>query len=948
MKQKLTFLILALFTAMGAWATVTMPTLTSDVTNPHYYTIKNYRSTKYATYAGPSTQLSQISEANMYSLWYFVENAGGVSIVPAIDPSVKLASTTSATATGSVWYLVENPHNAGYFCVSLSSGATTNCWDDQGASTKIGYWQPSGSDFEGTSWIIEESATTLAEVIAYRREQILPTINALPEVLRPSAKMTALNNAATDAAFRAAVADFSANVTFTCRSGRFLVVGDAAASHQDAPSANDKIIQLESVGDGSFYIKGYMSMKYLADVEVSTTVQTEAEANIPYYIQTVGDYAVARPTKWADSGWSNGYHYLHNGGGNNNCVGWESGNSNCQYTIESVELPDGLCTVTYNIELDDEVIATEKIRQAVGATSALPSSWARDFTTYAYDVATIPDAATATITATATVSGLPFTVSTDFEHATWYYMRGHVTLANYPNHYISTSGDNLVWADGMSHTDAYRWAFIGNPINGFKVINRAAGSTKFLQATATQTTMGTTQTEWVVKNQPNYDKANESFGLWNSVRTYANCAGGTVKYWGSFDQGSTFWVEAVDPNEFLFENVLAELKAINWSDTDAAGQLNRYNLTGSVVGYAGNEQSLIDGLESSLITSGYDADSYNAAQGMLDNYALNMPAANKFYRIQGNTSSKYLASGLTGGKFSMTNATDASTIFYFDGTKLTNLGSGMCNGMKSNAWAWVTGENASVVTFQDGLTNGGYAIKSAADGMDTNKAHFYDNGDNSSSADRGGSVTINKSTNSRYTNWYLTEITTLPITMKTVDDANYFATINLPTAVTVPSGVSAYEASASGTVLSLTKVVEGGVLAASQPVILYSNSAVASLAISDAAGTPATGDNELAGTIAAESVTPNNNYVLGVNKEGSVVGFYKYGGTEMPGFKAYLPVGATSSVKAFTFSFDDIQDAIRAIESDNNNLEIYDIAGRRVPQAQKGLYIVNGKKVMYK
>jgi len=46
------------------------------------------------------------------------------------------------------------------------------------------------------------------------------------------------------------------------------------------------------------------------------------------------------------------------------------------------------------------------------------------------------------------------------------------------------------------------------------------------------------------------------------------------------------------------------------------------------------------------------------------------------------------------------------------------------------------------------LTNGGYAIQSS-------NAYFYDNGDNSDSADRGGNLTINASTNGRYTNWYL-------------------------------------------------------------------------------------------------------------------------------------------------------------------------------------------------
>ena len=127
---------------------------------------------------------------------------------------------------------------------------------------------------------------------------------------------------------------------------------------------------------------------------------------------------------------------------------------------------------------------------------------------------------------------------------------------------------------------------------------------------------------------------------------------------------------------------------------------------------------------------------------------LNLPAAG-FYRIKGKTSGKYLAAGLaSNNKFNMSDATDATTIFYFDGTTLRNASTGLYNGMNSTTWAWVEEEEASTVVFLDGLTNGGYAIKS-------NDAYFYDNGDNSNSADRGGNLTINASTNGRYTNWYL-------------------------------------------------------------------------------------------------------------------------------------------------------------------------------------------------
>ncbi|MBP5360915.1 MAG: hypothetical protein J6129_05490 [Bacteroidaceae bacterium] len=530
MKKFYTIIAALLMGISGAWATVTQPTLTTDSNNPVYYTIKSLRSSKYVSYVGRSTQLNQIAAANYTTLWYFVANGEGVSIVPAADPSVKLATNASATVDGAVWYLKENTYNAGYFCISLKSDLSANCWDDNNG--KIGYWQPSASDYQGTSWIIEPSSVTFND----RKNAIDAIISNLPDVLKPTAKMTAFTNATTDVALRAAVADFSTNVNFKCRSNKYLVVGDSRGSFVDTPSNNEEIIQLESVGDGSFYIKGFMSMKYMGDVAMSTAIQTEATANIPYYIQAYNDYAVARPTKYAD----NGYNYIHNGG--SGCVGWSADGTNTQFTIQEVSLPDGLVAVTYNVELDGNIVASETVRQATGATAAVPASLVRDYTTYSYSVNTVP-ANDVTITATATVSGLPFTVSTDYSTATWYYLHGH---ASYSNTYISTNGTATVYAENKSATDAYKWAFIGDPITGIKVINKASGESSYLMATD-PATMGSTPKAWTLKKQTNtgWQSGANGFGLYDAARTYLNTQGTTLKYWGSFDQGSTYWVEVV-------------------------------------------------------------------------------------------------------------------------------------------------------------------------------------------------------------------------------------------------------------------------------------------------------------------------------------------------------------------------------------------------------------------
>ncbi len=79
---------------------------------------------------------------------------------------------------------------------------------------------------------------------------------------------------------------------------------------------------------------------------------------------------------------------------------------------------------------------------------------------------------------------------------------------------------------------------------------------------------------------------------------------------------------------------------------------------------------------------------------------------------------------------------------------------------------------------------------------------------------------------------------------------------------------------------------------------------------------------------------------------------YKSTGTQKTkGFRAYFKVSDTAPVKAFFdngFNFDGT-DAVKSVEAvQDENAVIYNLSGQRVGKAQKGLYIVNGKKVMVK
>lgn len=110
--------------------------------------------------------------------------------------------------------------------------------------------------------------------------------------------------------------------------------------------------------------------------------------------------------------------------------------------------------------------------------------------------------------------------------------------------------------------------------------------------------------------------------------------------------------------------------------------------------------------------------------------------------------------------------------------------------------------------------------------------------------------------------------------------------------------------------------------------------------------------NDLIGVIEETVVTDLPIYVL--MNESNVVGFYKAnnGSFTVGAHTAYIPGSAVSAdVKALTFGSDDPATGIKGIVSDavlGKDAVIYNLAGQRVTAPVKGIYIVNGKKVLVK
>ena len=146
--------------------------------------------------------------------------------------------------------------------------------------------------------------------------------------------------------------------------------------------------------------------------------------------------------------------------------------------------------------------------------------------------------------------------------------------------------------------------------------------------------------------------------------------------------------------------------------------------------------------------------------------------------------------------------------------------------------------------------------------------------------------------------------------------------------------------------LTLTEV-PSGVIPAETAVVLAGEAD--SYTFEVAASAAAISGNALQGALAGLNNTANT--ILTLQKIDEEVGFYNYTGSTLAGTKAYLPasvVPETGEIKGLTFSFG-TTDGIATVEgATKEDAVIYNLAGPRVEKAVKGVYIINGKKVLVK
>lgn len=331
-----------------------------------------------------------------------------------------------------------------------------------------------------------------------------------------------------------------------------------------------------------------------------------------------------------------------------------------------------------------------------------------------------------------------------------------------------------------------------------------------------------------------------------------------------------------------------------------------------------------------------------AVNNSLAGATLNQPATNKFYRFKNLSSNKYLTSTLTDSRMTMGEAgnTRESVFYLTEDNKLISYENGLFSqNFTSGNYAFeaVGSEGHAVVFAQGNPVNAATSCYHLSCGV---RSLYGKN----ATLDAGGNIAVNNNDNGY--DWAIEEVQWLPVA---VSSTAKYGTLYAPVDLALRDNLEAYTATVDGNKLQLQAVTDK--IPAGTAVILKDNGAdrdkgTNCIYLEVTSDATSVSGNNLVGTykaIANPATSELSIYTLQNPSEG--IGFYKYTGANLGGFKAYLS-RASSQANGLSFDFG------AATGLDNVATELpadapaYDLTGRRVNKNTKGIIIVGNKKVI--
>ena len=331
--------------------------------------------------------------------------------------------------------------------------------------------------------------------------------------------------------------------------------------------------------------------------------------------------------------------------------------------------------------------------------------------------------------------------------------------------------------------------------------------------------------------------------------------------------------------------------------------------------------------------------------------SINQPQVGKLYRFKPWNSTKYISAENTAGKKAILWLKEGydrqSVIFQLcENGKILSFGNGTY--LNEANYSGIVGSSAGAnIVFGESPTHKGYyTIRSTPADL-----YLYNN---------------NNDFVSKYEykadkcDWKIEEVAELPIS---INSPYNVGTVYSPVALNKKSErLKFYTGEVIGSELVLTEYTEDVIPANVPFVVVKQNEAPTNgcmfLEINKTAKPTFEGTNDLRGQKESFAKGENSYYTLqpawvenGANHNSATdVAFRLFNGTYVQGFRAYLPANLVSG-SSLSIRFegeDDITGIDNTLTNANGKQEIFDLTGRRVSRATKGLYIINGQKVLVK
>ena len=286
---------------------------------------------------------------------------------------------------------------------------------------------------------------------------------------------------------------------------------------------------------------------------------------------------------------------------------------------------------------------------------------------------------------------------------------------------------------------------------------------------------------------------------------------------------------------------------------------------------------------------------------------------------------QYLMASATGYK--LTDDKSKAAVFYFDGQHLTGIDNGF--GLGTPSYTQTENDQKAVIAqgkLEKTLDAGSYSLKV---------------GDKFVKLDRNGGLSL--STSESDSHLFLEEANKFTLNTDDLGYISFFA----PTAVKVPAGVEVYSGNinAQNSVITFNKV-NTQEIPAKTAVLLRKVTGKGSFEVEKIASTTSTiGNNSLKGYTVSSSDHLSNAYGLTVENNKLVFKPLTQG---VRAFRAVIYSNTAAGAPAY-YPTAFTPEGIQGVTVDDNQAEVFDLAGRRVEAPVKGqVYVKNGKKFIQK